>query len=140
MTQQRRDTHGTEFSDWLRKQKEIDSSLGFITSNIDFVWSNYKTGLWMLIEEKRYRRLPKFYQIQLYKILDTAGKQHALYRGFHLAVFENTSPDDGGIWLDGRYIVLSDFFKFLKFEHLNNWYFSYFPPRDIIKIGYPGAD
>ena len=33
------------------------------------------------------------------------------------AVFENASPDDGAIWLDGRYITLVDFIKFLRFEN-----------------------
>jgi hypothetical protein len=41
MTTKRHDgKDATEFSKWLRDQKEIDSSLGYITTNIDFLWKN----------------------------------------------------------------------------------------------------
>lgn len=48
------DKNSTEFGLWLREEKEIDSSLGFIATNLDYVWCNYKNGLWMIIEEKRF--------------------------------------------------------------------------------------
>jgi len=53
MTKPRFDDKSTEFGLWLRNQKEIDSGLGYITSNLDYIWRNYNTGDWMLIEEKR---------------------------------------------------------------------------------------
>jgi len=51
MTRRRNDNHSTEFGLWLREQPDIDSKLGYITTNLDYVWKNYKTGDWMLIEE-----------------------------------------------------------------------------------------
>jgi len=54
MTRKRNDSHSTEFGLWLREQNEIDSSLGYLATNIDFMWTNYKTGQWMILEEKRY--------------------------------------------------------------------------------------
>ena len=130
MTQQRRDDKSTEFGLWLRQQKEIDSKLGFVASNIDYFWSNYKSGLWMLLEEKRYGRMLAYYQIQIYRTLDYSGWRHKLYKGFHILVFENTSPDDGGIWLDGRCISSADLIEFLQFAKSDDWYVSYFPQRE----------
>lgn len=54
MTTWRRDEHSSPFGLWLREQHEIDSNLGFITTDIDYIWKNYVTNEWMLIEEKRY--------------------------------------------------------------------------------------
>ena len=54
MTQKRRDGNSTEFGLWLREQPEIDSKYGYVTTNIDFFWCNYKSNEWMLIEEKRF--------------------------------------------------------------------------------------
>ena len=137
MTQNRRDNSSTEFGLWLREQPEIDSSLGFVTSNIDFLWKNYHSGYWMFIEEKRFRYVPKFYQVKLYQMLDAACSAADGYKGFHLLIFENTSPSDGAIWLDGRYITSCDFIKFLTFENENEWYKSYFPKSNLLQIAAP---
>lgn len=128
MTQARRDTHSTEFGLWLREQKEIDSALGFVASNIDYMWSNYKTGDWMLVEEKRHGQEPKYYQQQLFNKLDNAGKSDRHYKGFHLVVFENTSPSDGRIWLDKKEISKEQLIKFLRFENYNT---SALSARDV---------
>ena len=116
MTQQRRDKHSTEFGLWLRQQKKIDSGLGFVATNIDYLWRNYKTGKWMLIEEKRYGRRPRFPQTALFELLDRACGNDNNYCGFHYLVFENTSPDDGNIFLDNIAISKDELIKFLRFE------------------------
>ena len=87
MTEQRRDNHSTEFGIWLRKQKEIDSSFGFLATNIDYMWRNYKTGKWMLIEEKRYNTPAKEWQKRMFEVLHSSIK-HGDYRGLHYHVFE----------------------------------------------------
>jgi hypothetical protein len=115
MTQQRRDDKSTEFGIWLRQQKQIDSSLGFIASNLDYIWSNYKTGQWMLIEEKRYGSVVKRYQSELFCKVHMACKGASGYCGFHVIIFENTSPDDGKIFLDETEIDKKQLFDFLKF-------------------------
>lgn len=141
MTQKRRDNHGTEYGDWLREQPEIDSKKGYVTSNIDFLWRNYKTGLWLLKEEKRYRQIPKFYQIEIYKLLDKAlrlGKDQR-YKGFHVLIFENTNPDDGQIFLDGKFISRNDLIIFLLFKQPADWYLSWFPDQNMI-LEFPCKD
>jgi hypothetical protein len=116
MTRQRNDSHSTEFGLWLRDQKVIDSSLGYVTTNIDYLWQNYKTGKWMLIEEKRYCRATTFSQQQMFNIIDKICKGDPLYCGFHVLIFENTSPEDGHIFLDGKQITTEQLLSFLMFR------------------------
>jgi hypothetical protein len=116
MTRKRYDNHSTEFGLWLREQEELKSSLGFVTTNLDFIWSNYKTNKWMLIEEKRYGSVMTQSQLDLYMLLDKKCKDDPNYYGFHCVIFEKTNPDDGRIKLDGKYVDKEQFIKFLKFE------------------------
>lgn len=115
LTRQRNDNHSTELGVWLRQQKEIDSSLGYVASNIDYIWSNYKTGEWMLIEEKRHMSDITYCQKNLFKKLRLAI-QDKLFKGFHLVQFENTGPDDGKIYLNRKEITKESFIKFLQFK------------------------
>jgi hypothetical protein len=115
-TRKRNDSHGTEFGLWLREQESIDSSLGYAATNVDYLWSNYKTGDWMLIEEKRYGADVSWCQKKLLKLLHLACKQAAHYHGVHLLVFEHTSPEDGRIWLDRREITKEELLAFLRFQ------------------------
>lgn len=104
MTTQRRDNHGSPFGLWLRNQIEpkrtpdlLDSKFGFITTDIDYIWENYKTNELMLLEEKKYNTLPTLPQINLFKRLDRYLTVDPLYKGYYVIVFENTTPDDGKI-------------------------------------------
>jgi hypothetical protein len=116
MTQTRRDNHSTEFGNWLRVQDEIDSKRGFVATNVDYIWKNYKTGKWMIIEEKRYKAEVKFYQRKIFDTLDAVSQNDPHYKGMFILVFENASPDDGRIWLDGKEITKTDLIKFLQFD------------------------
>lgn len=116
MTRQRNDKHGTQFGDWLRKQSEIDSKLGYLATNIDYLWCNYKNELWMLIEEKRYLTLSKPWQQNLFKLIDKCCRTDPNYRGFHILRFEKTSPDDGAIYWDSQQISCNELIKKLQFD------------------------
>ena len=120
MTQKRRDSHSTEFGLWLREQPEIDSKLGYIATNIDFMWRNYKSKLWMLIEEKRYMNQVKRWQMQMFKLIDFFCSADKNYRGFHVLKFENSNPDDGKIYLDGNEITRQELLDFLRFTKGND--------------------
>ncbi len=115
MTRPRYDEHSTEFGLWLRKQKEIDSKSGFVATNVDFVWRNYKTGRWMIIEEKRYMCDLTFAQEEIYKTLTKCCKNDPNFQGFYLLQFERTSPEDGEIVLNGKQITNDELIKFLQF-------------------------
>jgi len=128
MTQKRRDRQSTEYGLWTREQPELDSKYGFVATNIDWLWRNYKTGLWMLKEEKRRGFLPKLYQVQMYRIIDKCAlRGDPNYQGFHVIIFENTNPDDGRICLDGREVNREDIIGFLRFEKDLSWYASNIP-------------
>lgn len=100
MTRKRGDSHSTEFGLWLREQPEIDSRLGYVATNVDYVWENYKTHQWFLLEEKRYGCTLQFSQAQQFVHIDKAITDEN-YLGFYVLIFENTTPDDGRMWLYG---------------------------------------
>lgn len=116
MTQKRRDDHSTEFGLWIREQPEIDSGLGFIATNIDYVWRNYKTDQWMLIEEKRFGHKLKYYQKEIFRLLNWCCKHQPHFFGFHILTFENTSPDDGKIFWDEKEITKAELLSYLTFS------------------------
>jgi hypothetical protein len=125
MTRLRDDEHSTEFGLWLRGQEpypprpELDSRIKhFITTNIDYLWKNYKTNKWMLIEEKRYMAKVEFPQSTLFKYIDSVCKKDNNYCGFHVIQFENTNPEDGKIYLDGSLITKDQLIEFLQFKSL----------------------
>jgi len=122
MTRQRYDEHSTEFGLWTRDQPELASEntpgMGFITSNLDFIWHNYLTGDWMLLEEKRHRGYIKRWQQALFDLVDRCCRGDPHYHGFHKLVFEKTNPEDGQMWLDGKLITRDELIRFLRFETL----------------------
>ena len=120
MTQQRRDNHSTEFGIWLRQQPEIDSKIGYVTTNLDYVWRNYKTGKWMLIEEKRRGKDAPFYQKEIFTILHKAALNDPNYQGFYFIQFENSGPHDGRIWINGKEATKEYLIKLLRFEWLKS--------------------
>lgn len=70
----------------------------------------------MLIEEKRFNGGVTFAQKVLLKKLHAAAKHDPKYRGIHLLVFENTSPDDGAIYWDNKQITKQQLFALLTFK------------------------
>jgi hypothetical protein len=102
---------------WLRDQEELDSKTkGFVATNIDYLWRNWKTGDWMLVEEKRHGSEIRFAQKIAFDILDRVCQEDPQYHGFHVLIFENTSPEDGKIFLDGKEITVDDLLVFLQFQ------------------------
>jgi len=132
MTRPRYDSHSTEFGLWLRNQPEIPSKTNgkqcpcFNASNIDYMWYEYRfKKTWMLLEEGRFGKEPRWAQSNLFKIIDSAIND-SNYRGFHILRFEKTTPDDGKTWLDNKEINRNDLIEFLKYEKPHDWYKSYY--------------
>jgi len=127
------ETSCTEFSKWLRNNggygKPLSSSYdsGFVTTNVDYMWKNYRTGNFLLLEEKRERCLPTYAQWEMYKTLDSVLRNSDKYYGFHLLVFERSSPKDGRMYLDGNEFTELLLIKFLQFKLTTSMYNSYFP-------------
>jgi hypothetical protein len=107
---------GTEFSRWLRSNKEIDSSFGYTATNIDYIWNNYKTKKFMLIEEKRYRSEMSYSQKSLIDRVHVLCTASSDYQGFHFIQFEKTNPEDGKIFLDKEEVSIEQLLNFLKFK------------------------
>lgn len=119
MTQKRKlkDGKDTDFSAWLRIQPEIDSRKeGFITTDIDYLWRNYKTGEWMILEEKTHGATVPRWQGEFLQILDKLGSFDKLYKGVYLVRFENTDPDNGRVMVNKKLLSRSEFIAFLRFE------------------------
>jgi len=118
MTKQRiiNDGKDSDFSSWLRKQDEISSDKGFITTDIDFLWRNYKTGEWMILEEKTRGATVPRWQGEFLQLIDNLGASDTLYKGVYLVRFENTDPDNGRVMVNKRLLSPGDFISFLRFE------------------------
>lgn len=146
MTRQRNDNHSTEFGLWLRNYlpdnetiirspDPLDSSKGFITTNIDYIWSNYKNGKWIHIEEKRHGKWPKGWQYKIFERSHRLALIDPLYFGYHIIVFENTNPEDGDIYIKSLSKEILDFdlawiVKISKDELMNLLYaFKIIKPR-----------
>jgi len=117
MTKESKYSSKTQFSDWLRKQKELDSSDGFVTTDLDYIWENYKSGKWMFIEEKRGITITSTRpQRRIFKRLHNLCRKDKMYKGFHEVCFSETNPDDGKIYINNIEVTKEDLIKFLKFE------------------------
>lgn len=119
MTQQRivKDGKDSDFSAWLRLQPEIDSKKeGYITTDIDYLWRNYKTGEWMILEEKTHGATVPRWQGEFLQLIDKLGAYDKFYQGVYLVRFENTSPDNGRVIVNKNLLSRDEFIKFLRFE------------------------
>lgn len=120
MTRQRNDEHSTEFGVWLRTQyQRWIGSHTFSAQNLDYIWHNWKKNWIILIEEKRYGGMvnkraefaqrdthgvvSQMLEIASGSVVNTArGPRLCEYRGYYRIVFENTSPDDGWMTINGE--------------------------------------
>ena len=71
----------------------------------------------MLIEEKRYGSDVTYSQKEMLKTLHRSCLGTDKYHGVHLIVFENTSPEDGLIWLNRKPITKAELLCFLSFQN-----------------------
>ena len=116
MTRKRNDSHSTEFGLWLREQPEIASERGYVATNIDYLWQNYRTNQWLLLEEKRYGRRPARWQAGIFKMLNWCAEHHPHFCGFYVLIFEHTCPDDGRMWLNGKEVTTVELIELLQFK------------------------
>ena len=130
-TRKRLDGHSTEFGLWLRDQPQIASGIGYVTSNLDFMWRNYKTKKYMLIEEKRFGKSIVFPQSELFEIMHKNLQHDPLYCGFFFLQFSKTSPDDGDIFIKEFFLPKAKKVQVTKDELLA--FLQFTPLDDIIK-------
>ena len=118
MTKQRilKDGKDSDFSAWLRRQPEIDSQDGYITTDLDFIWTNYKTGAWMILEEKCHGGTVPTWQGQIMQKLDRLGAHDPNYKGAYLVRFENTDPQNGRVMVNKKLLSRDQLIEFLQFK------------------------
>src|SRR5574341_779912 len=89
-----------DFSRWIRKNLP-DSATGFMVSNQDWVFWNFKTRRLIFAEEKtRQGELAPWFRRLIRDVFHPALREfcpkHGIdYRGYHLIQFENTCVDNG---------------------------------------------
>ena len=95
-----------EFSRWIRKYLP-DSMTGFCVGNLDWILWNWKKKVLMIVEEKTHLGKVNVWHDRLMKevfcpaLQDFCIKNNIEFKGYHVIKFENTSPEDGKIYLDG---------------------------------------
>lgn len=102
----------TKFSRWIREQKKLDSKLGYTTTDIDYIWTNFKNDKFCIIEEKCRLSEMRFSQEKILKRLHELFKNDENYCGFYIIKFEHEFPeDDGQIYIqnydDGQNIKIT---------------------------------
>ena len=130
MTRQRNDEHSTEFGLWLREYGPDSRNDGLDAENLDYILFNYKTAELRLIEEKRHKSQLTAAQKDTFGVIDQLlrlgiesskpikthrGLRPIKYHGMSIVRFENTSPDDGWIEVDGDRMTREGFIRFLNF-------------------------
>jgi hypothetical protein len=108
-----------EFSSWIKKRLP-DSSTGYMVGNLDWIFWNYKTRRLILLEEKTHgaqvapwfsRMMREVFAPALQTFCDKEGIE---FKGFHVITFQNSSPSDGTIRIDGTEISEEDLIVFLS--------------------------
>jgi hypothetical protein len=114
------DFEGTShFSGWIRNNLP-DSNTGFYVSDIDYYLFNVKLKKGLILEEKTHMGSVKLWQRDMYKRIQRwirlgSVKDGWEWLGCHLIQFENTSPDDGAVYVDHKQVMREELIKFLSF-------------------------
>lgn len=116
----------TPFSQWLRDKSGIDSWDGYRVYDVDFLWGqklNNGQLAMLFIEEKCKNALMNpdqfLFYIHMTNMIEYACMHYPsadLFLGFHFIRFENTTPDDGLMWLDDKLITIPKLQEFLRFD------------------------
>lgn len=119
----------TPFSMWLRELGDPLTSRTISNQNLDYVWHDYPRNFLLTLEEKRHGARPSAAQndthgvvAQLLAMSDgrmvstLRGLRPARYFGHYVVVFENTTPDDGAMRINGQECSRIVLLKLLAFD------------------------
>ncbi len=131
----------TEFSNWIRQFGDKNNpryrplldtwANTYRVYDVDYVvWKkvgNDGAGPYMFIEEKVHDARMRHDQALLYFKLDSVlGEFDSDYMGFHYIRFENTTPDNGLVFLDEKMIEVEDLLLFIELKQPGSMYKSWF--------------
>ncbi|MGI0081047.1 MAG: hypothetical protein ACRECH_15670, partial [Nitrososphaerales archaeon] len=118
----------TDFSIWVRNQSELESNK-YRLSIHDRDWviergidPRYGQALAMIIEEKTRLAQVPLQQLAMLRKFHEMCMSDLRWRGSHILQFENTSPENGRIYLDGSRLDTEELIKFIRFEMAPSWY------------------
>ena len=118
----------TPFSDWLRGLGGPLTSQFISLHNLDFIWHNYRQNWLITIEEKRNGATCSFAQrdthgivAQMLKIASGSTVTNARnrrmvieYRGHYVTVFDKSTPENGGLSINGVRRTKDDLMRLLS--------------------------
>lgn len=125
----------SNFSAWIKKygpssDKDKDA---IDVQDIDYVLHSYLTGDLMTLETKEYGGEPSGAQKDTQSVIEQLLRLGAIsgtvfnnrgkkinYHGHYLVQFENTTPDDGWVKVDGVIWERNAFIRFLNFGRLKS--------------------
>lgn len=134
---QRKNKEGsTPFTNWIREQKGLESGVkvGYVGTDVDLVWYNYRIAMIMLLEEKQHMGVVSESQEATEHVLHQALSfafnhpdfilrslrkpvpSRITYCGYHLIQFENTGPNDGAVHIDNAQVTKDELVRFLQFK------------------------
>lgn len=90
-----------KFTDWIRKQPQLDSYKGIRAYDIDLCCWNKETNQWFLIEVKDRMATPAPDHLKTIEIMDQSFRlnKHIKFMGTFLIQFEGQSPTDSVCWI-----------------------------------------
>lgn len=136
---ERTNQRSLDFSGWIRGNLK-DSSNGLIVQDVDWIFVNYFTGFFILLEEKTNRFSGSKYttpaQTVIFKMLDelleiatefniksnkvknpATNKTYSYKGSFILEFIDGTDPNNSrAIFLNGKKIIKDDLITFLNLE------------------------
>lgn len=117
----------TPFSAWLRALPAPLDSRTCVAHNLDYVWHNYRDGWLLTIEEKRFggqsdrsqqdthNTVAQLLRVASGTVVETLrGPRPIHYHGHYVVRFENTTPDDGALWINGAPSARDDVIALLR--------------------------
>ena len=105
------------YSDWLRQLPYPLDSRNYDNENLDYVFFHYREGWFITMEEKQFgarstmaqkdthgivAQLLTYASQSSVKVETLRGKRSIEYRGHYEISFEKTSPNDGGLAINGQ--------------------------------------
>ena len=120
----------TPFSHWLRQLPTPLDSRNVSNQNLDYVWHDYRRNYLLTIEEKRFGGTATSAQQDTHGVIaqmlansnglhvhTARGVRPVTYFGHYLVRFQNTTPEDGNMWINGIESTKTDLLEILAFRH-----------------------
>lgn len=114
-TKRRNHSGGEPVGLWFRDIEELDSWKGHRFNNIDFMYQNecIEEHPFLLMETKCRKAIAKPWQMRSILTIHNRLAGSDGYKGFYIVTFENTTPDDGRMWVGNIEITRDEFIQML---------------------------